>query len=406
MRFALTHLQPHRFRAKLVAEKAATDALTEATKRAAAADKEHRTLQAKADEVNEELEKLDLDKEAVRKRAAKRAAQLAKLERDVEAARADVEALPPPAARGAELDDIKAQLKQCTTELRRCEAEVADAVDGLRIPQAEAKAAADKLAQLDNLRHQRIDAMRGARPGPNRGLAAAADIVAKMKAEGRFKNEVYGPLLCEVAVTQKLHAGYLEQQVPQSFWSMFVTRCDEDRNLLLAETKSLNVSCQNYTGSLDGVGGAPVSAELMKLGVTGTLDTVFDAPPLVKAALNDAGGLTRAYIGGAEAEKNTDAIMRMPNVNILWTPSNQYVGSGSKYDSAARYVRIVPARAPKLFSSNANPAIRAELTQRLVRTLACCVLCSVLRCVLRCVRMLMPRHTVRRNARRKRQTRS
>ena len=405
MRVALTHLQPRRFRAKLAAEKAATDALTEATKRAAVADKEHRTLQAKADEVNEELEKLDLDKEAVRKRAAKRAAQLAKLERDVEAARADVEALPPPAARGAELDDIKAQLKQCTTELRRCEAEVADAVDGLRVPQAEAKAAADKLAQLDNLRHQRIEALRAARPGPNRGLATAADIVAKMKADGKFTKDVYGPMLCEVAVNDRLHAGYLEQAVPQSFWSMFVTCCDEDRNALLAATKSLNVSCQNYTGSLSGVGGAPVSAELKKLGVTGTLDTVFDAPPLVKAALNDAGGLTRAYIGGAEAEKNTDAIMSMPNVNMLWTPSNQYVGSGSKYDSAARYVRIVPVRPNRLFTSNANPAIRAELTQRLVRTLARCVLCSVLRCVLCCVRMLMPRHSLC-NARRKRQTRS
>jgi chromosome segregation ATPase len=312
------------------------------------------------------VDKLEGDIKAATKRAAQRAARLAKLEREVEDAKAELAKVPASANRGAELEDIKGRVRAETSELRRLEAEVADVQAAQRVPQKDAEQAALKMRALDDLRARRIEALR-VKGTANRDLPAAVEAVARLRASKRFQHDVYGPLICEVAVNDQQHAAYLEQHCAGWVWGTFVTTCDADRDLLLAETKGLKVSCMNVSGALTSAAPPVPVASLASLGVTATLHDLYEAPPAVKQALNDNFGLHAAYVGGSEADKNADAILRGP-VRILWTPSNQYTQSGSRYSATAKSTRMVPTRPGRLFTSNANPAERTVLQARRVRT--------------------------------------
>jgi hypothetical protein len=85
---------------------------------------------------------------------------------------------------------------------------------------------------------------------------------------------------------------------------------------------------------------------------------------IAKAVLRDQCGTARAYIGSAESDKHVEKILGA-GAPILWTPTNQYVATGSKYNAAARYTRMVPVRPPRMFQSRVSSATTAELTARL-----------------------------------------
>ena len=338
--------------------------MNDANKRIKALDEQYRKSEEAFETENATADARKADIANLTRRAASRAARVAKMEAELAALQKELEELPTSAGRSAELDDIKARWRAESAELRKLEDEVQEVSDQLRVPSEEAKTLAAKLKAMADERNTRIEALRQ-KSGANRGVATAAATVARLKEDGRFKRDVYGPVLCEVQPRERQHCAYLESQCQGYMWSMFVTQCAEDRDLLLNSTKGLGISCVNFNG--DPNARKPPMASLQELsqwGVTMTLDDAFDAPPVVKAVLRDQCGTARAYIGSAESDKHVEKILGA-GAPILWTPTNQYVATGSKYNAAARYTRMVPVRAPKLFMSKVSSATTAELTARL-----------------------------------------
>ena len=310
------------------------------------------------------IQNCEADIEACRRTAAARAARIAKLERELEQAKADVAKLPASFDRGGELEDIKMQIRGAQKALREAEAEVEDAKEELRVPQSEASTLQSKLRALDDLRAQRIASLKQ-RPA-DRHLDAAAAAAARLRAAGRFRMEVYGPVLCEVSVGDKLHAAYLEQQCPRYLWSSFVTQCSEDQKLLEEECKALNIAITNRPPREGEPDAFPVPQALRQLGVTTSLHASFSAPPAVKAVMNDTCKLSEAFVS---SDDKADALIAA-GVENLWTPSNQYLTTKSRH-ADARSTRLVPTRDSRLFTSNANPALRSSWTARLVRSCRC-----------------------------------
>ena len=340
--------------------------VNDANKRIKALDEQFRKSEEAFDAENAAADARKDDIKSVRRRVASRAARLAKVEAEVAALQKELDELPTSAGRSAELDDIKARWRADNTELRKLEDEVQEVSDQLRVPNEEAKTLAAKLKAMADERNTRIEALRAARPGPNRGVATAAATVARLKEAGSFKRDVYGPLLCEVQPRERMHCAYLESQCQAFMWSMFVTQCPEDRDLLLKSTKGLDISCVNFKGDPNTREAPKASLQMLsQWGVTMTLDDAFDAPPVVKAVLRDQCGTARAYIGSADSDNYADKILGA-GAKTLWTPTNQYVSTGSKYHTTARYTRMVPVRPPRLFVPKVNSATTAaELTARL-----------------------------------------
>ena len=361
--------QLDKYSAPLKAKTAAADEIGEkvndANKRIKALDEQFRKTEDTFETENAAAEARKADIASLKRRLASRATRLAKLQVELVALQTELDELPTSSGRGAELDDIKAQWRIEQAELRKLEEEVGEVSDQMRVPNEEAKMLAAKLKAMADERNNRMEALRSARPGPNRGVATAAATVARLKESGSFRRDVYGPVLCEVQPRERQHCAYLESQCQAFMWSMFVTQCAEDRDLLLSNTKGLNINVVNFVGDPNAKEApkAPLH-QLSQWGVSMTLDDAFDAPPVVKAVLRDQCGTARAYVGTAESDKHVDKILGA-GAPILWTPTNQYVAAGSKYNTAAKYTRMVPVRASRLFVTKVGSATTAELQAKL-----------------------------------------
>ncbi|KAM0950640.1 putative structural maintenance of chromosomes protein [Dioscorea sansibarensis] len=146
-----------------------------------------------------------------------------------------------------------------------------------------------------------------------------------------LKKDVYGPVLIEVNVQNRVHAAFLEQHVPFYIWKSFITQDTGDRDYLVRNLRSFDVPILNYVGgnSSDRVP-FQISEEVRKLGVYTRLDQVFDSPSAVKEVLISQAALEHSYVGTNETDQRADEISKF-GILDLWTPENHYRWSVSRY---------------------------------------------------------------------------
>ncbi|WVZ24282.1 hypothetical protein V8G54_002826 [Vigna mungo] len=171
-----------------------------------------------------------------------------------------------------------------------------------------------------------------------------------------FNKEVYGPVLVEVNVSNKVHAAYLEGQVAHYTWKSFITQDSGDRDHLVKHLQFFDVPVLNYTG--DG-GHQREPFEISEdvslkraLGIYSRLDQIFDAPIAVKEVLISQFNLDHSYIGSKETDQNADEVPRLGIVN-LWTPENHYRWSKSRYVNHVSTV-VEQVERPQLLLNNLN----------------------------------------------------
>ncbi|WOK96810.1 structural maintenance of chromosomes protein 5 isoform X2 [Canna indica] len=184
----------------------------------------------------------------------------------------------------------------------------------------------DRLKEMENNNNKLLQALR------NSGADKIFDAYKWVQEHRReLRQEVYGPVLLEVNVSDPRHATYLENHVPNYIWKSFITQDSADRDFLVRNLKSYNVPILNYEGSR-GSNIAPfhVSHEMQELGICNRLDQVFDAPDAVKDVLISQAGLEHSYIGSHDTDQRADEVSRL-GILDLWTPESHYRWSISRY---------------------------------------------------------------------------
>ncbi|XP_044985561.1 structural maintenance of chromosomes protein 5 [Hordeum vulgare subsp. vulgare] len=206
----------------------------------------------------------------------------------------------------------------------------------------------DRLMQMESKNNKLLQALQ--RAGAER-INEAYYWVQNNK--NMFRGEVYGPVLLEVNVHSKTHAGYLESHVPNYIWRSFITQNASDRDLLVRQLKQYGTPILNYTGG-NSIMCEPlnITPEMKQLGITSRLDQEFEAPPAVKNVLITQALVDQSYIGTNQADKSADDVVKL-GINDLWTPRNHYRWSRSRYGGhlSANVDSIYPSR---LFMCDVN----------------------------------------------------
>ncbi|RDX71619.1 Structural maintenance of chromosomes protein 5, partial [Mucuna pruriens] len=168
-----------------------------------------------------------------------------------------------------------------------------------------------------------------------------------------FNKEVYGPVLLEVNVSNRIHAAYLEGQVAHYTWKSFITQDSGDRDLLVKHLQFFDVPVLNYTGD-DGHQREPfeISEDKRALGIYSRMDQIFDAPIAVKEVLISQFNLDISYIGSKETDQNANEIPKLGIID-LWTPENHYHWSKSRYGNHVSAV-VQQVERPQLLLNNLN----------------------------------------------------
>jgi len=148
-----------------------------------------------------------------------------------------------------------------------------------------------QLYSLQDVKKQKLNIMRTQAPDTHQTYEWV------MSNQKLFEKPVIFPFM-EIQVKDDQHAKYLEFQLGKNIWVCLV-QTDKDRDTIAKQTdlKEWRVLVIKMAGT-GGPPHHPFDLENAKLpGVTHWLDQIFDAPPLVKAAMIDLSSLDRCMVG-------------------------------------------------------------------------------------------------------------
>ncbi|CAN4080585.1 unnamed protein product [Withania somnifera] len=263
--------------------------------------------------------------EDLRKQEESRQRRISKAQEDLSVAELELANLPPYEAPRDKIDDLGSKILELQDAARELRSQKSDIERTLERNRTTFRQCSDKLKEMENTNNKRLRALQSS--GAEK-IFEAYDWVQKH--QHQFNKSVYGPVLLEVNVSDRIHADYLEGDVPGYIWKAFIAQDPADRDYLVRNMRSFDVPILNVSDASQSCVPFQVTEEMHMLGIDSRLDQVFDAPDAVKEVLISQFRLDHSYIGSRETDKRADEVLQL-GIFDLWTPENHYRWTKSRY---------------------------------------------------------------------------
>ncbi|CAN1132559.1 Structural maintenance of chromosomes protein 5 [Linum perenne] len=296
--------------------------------------------------------------EDLRREEDSRKQKILKLEEDLSAAEIELQNCPvfePPKDAIARLTSQLSELRVSINETRSEKTEKERALFTKKRALTQLK---DSLKDLENRNNKILYALKNS--GTDK-IFEAYNLVRQHQNE--LKEHVYGPVLLEVNVSDRIHADYLENRVPYYIWKSFITQDPSDRDVLVRRLKGFDIPILNCVRDESHRRGSfEVSDKMHELGIYSRLDQVFDAPDAIKEVLISQCGLDSAYIGSKESGQRANEVEKLDIID-LWTPENHYHWKKSRY-SDHKTTSLDPISRSRLFNGSLSTGEIEKLEQK------------------------------------------
>lgn len=263
--------------------------------------------------------------EDLRKQEESRQRRISKAQEDLSAAELELANLPPYEAPRDKIDDLGSKILELQDGARELRSQKSDIERTLERNRTTFRQCSDKLKEMENTNNKRLRALQSS--GAEKIFEAYNWV---QEHQHQFNKSVYGPVLLEVNVSNRIHADYLEGDVPGYIWKAFITQDAADRDFLVRNMRSFDVPILNVSDESQSRVPFQVTEEMRMLGIDSRLDQVFDAPDAVKEVLISQFRLDHSYIGSRETDKRADEVLQL-GIFDLWTPENHYRWTKSRY---------------------------------------------------------------------------
>ncbi|KAK3131121.1 hypothetical protein QOZ80_6BG0502290 [Eleusine coracana subsp. coracana] len=276
-------------------------------------------------QLSAELKSTFDDIEELKKQEKSRQQRILKAKEDVAAAKRELEDLQPYELPRDEMAELTDKIARVCLDINHLNDEKISIESKLDREKESMKMCSKRLKDMESKNNRLLETLRG-------GCAKIIDAYNWVQDnKANFQREVYGPVLLEVNIQDRVHATYLENHVPNYIWKSFITLDASDRDVLVRQMKHYDIPILNYTGER-GMRREPlnITPEMRQIGINSRLDQVFEAPAAVKDVLISQAGLDSSYIGTDETHRRADAVPKL-GISDFWTPDNHYRWSRSRY---------------------------------------------------------------------------
>lgn len=231
-----------------------------------------------------------------------------------------------------------------------------------------------KLAQIGDIRHERIRSLSKGRNG--RYLIDCASLVHEMKSRALFRGAVFGPIAAEIEVDNSYHAKIMETCISGFFLTAFVTETAHDSRVLIAECKKRFgwapdiITAPTTTDDHPDeyairaqVPARPVDERLRGFGIVAVVNDVFRCPDVVRAALNAQAGLHNIHVGTEHCDTFRDQLRLEEGVQAWFSPSSRCHVLRSRFDASVRSLSVETSfanRTGSFFQGNMNESVREK----------------------------------------------
>ncbi|XP_015881840.3 structural maintenance of chromosomes protein 5-like isoform X1 [Ziziphus jujuba] len=264
--------------------------------------------------------------EDLKKQEESRQQRILKAKEDLHAAISELKNMPVYKPPTEEIERLRSQILELEVSLKEKRPQKLEMENQIKQKRVSLRQCTDRLKDMENTSTKLLHALRN--QGAER-IFDAYNWVQEHRHE--FNKEVYGPVLLEVNVDDRVHADYLEGHVANYIWKSFITQDSGDRDHLVKNLRSFDVPVLNYVDK-ESSRKKPfeISEEMHALGIYSRLDQVFNAPLAVREVLISQSGLDRSYIGSKETDQRADEVSNL-GISDFWTPENHYRWSSSRY---------------------------------------------------------------------------
>ncbi|XP_060670255.1 structural maintenance of chromosomes protein 5 isoform X2 [Ziziphus jujuba] len=264
--------------------------------------------------------------EDLKKQEESRQQRILKAKEDLHAAISELKNMPVYKPPTEEIERLRSQILELEVSLKEKRPQKLEMENQIKQKRVSLRQCTDRLKDMENTSTKLLHALRN--QGAER-IFDAYNWVQEHRHE--FNKEVYGPVLLEVNVDDRVHADYLEGHVANYIWKSFITQDSGDRDHLVKNLRSFDVPVLNYVDK-ESSRKKPfeISEEMHALGIYSRLDQVFNAPLAVREVLISQSGLDRSYIGSKETDQRADEVSNL-GISDFWTPENHYRWSTSRY---------------------------------------------------------------------------
>ncbi|XP_070043138.1 structural maintenance of chromosomes protein 5 isoform X1 [Nicotiana tabacum] len=260
-----------------------------------------------------------------KKQEESRQLRISKAQEDLRTAELELANLPPYEPPRDKIDGLGSKILELQDAAREQRSQKSEMERSLDWNRTAFRQCSDKLKEMENANNKRLRALQSS--GVEKIFEAYNWV---QEHQHQFNKSVYGPVLLEVNVSNRIHADYLEDHVPFYAWKAFITQDAADRDFLVKNMRSFNLPVLNVADERPSRVPFKITEEMRMLGIHSRLDQVFDAPDAVKEVLINQFGLDSSYIGSRETDKRADEALQL-GIFDLWTPENHYRWKKSRY---------------------------------------------------------------------------
>ncbi|KAL5543600.1 hypothetical protein UlMin_007384 [Ulmus minor] len=283
-------------------------------------------LLEKADRLEVQVQGNYKEMEDLKRQEESRQQNILQAKEDIAAAELELKNLPPYEPPTHEIEGLGAQILELGFSLNQKRRQKADTEKLLMQNKGSLRQCVDRLKEMENKNNKLLQALKSS--GADKIFEAYSWL---QEHRHEFKKEVYGPVLLEVNVSERLHADYLEAHVPHYIWKSFITQDSGDRDHLVKNFRSFDIPIINYVaGQGSWIQPCQISEQMRALGIYSRLDQVFDAPVAVKESFTSQFRLHQSYIGSKATDCKADEISNL-GIFDCWTPENHYRWNRSRY---------------------------------------------------------------------------
>jgi chromosome segregation ATPase len=244
------------------------------------------------------------------------------------------------------IEELEAEKRKIADSLDKIGSDKADINEKVEKLQRDITRTKHKLAEFDSIRERRLIALRNMRVDDE---IRAYKWIEQNKQ--KFQGNVYF-LPLEISVKENLHAQYLENHCPRWLLQSFVCDNGNDKEFIIQELiekqkLKITVTYVDYSPGLpDRI--CDIN-DLRKYGITHFLDEVFDAPAIVKQAMNDNAQLFKVACGTDKTADTWNEMFHKTPVKSAFSPSSRYLAKFSRYGDKEMSISIITLKPLKIF---------------------------------------------------------
>ncbi|EGC38414.1 hypothetical protein DICPUDRAFT_148904 [Dictyostelium purpureum] len=307
-----------------------------------------------AEKVQVQIDSFVKELDGLNERQQKRNRDIEATQTSITQLKSEMDQLPPEDQDKARIEQINKENRENNTKTNEVQLELQQLHQQYQRVQMDCQKIEKEIANLNDGHRQKLEKLKS-----EGDVFQAYTWIQNNKA--KFEKPVYGPVLMEINVVNPEYASYLETSLSWNLLSSFIFQTQKDRELFHSSLTDSNRKLRLNSILINNIPPVDRSYDIedyRQYGAVDYLDNLYEANPIVKAAVNDSIPIFKTLVFNKNAIGKEDILLK--SILSFQTPESSYLTSFSRYGDKKSITRVIKIKKAH-WLTGINKALKLEL---------------------------------------------